>query len=375
MDTYPASFYDGESAGRREVSVRLSPDALDILDGGGKVVAHWPYGELRRISRDQRDALRLSRRGERFQRLVIHEVGVEGLLFGYAPHLIPRPLFHRSRLKFVAIWAAGVGALVLLLAHGVPLIASGVASIVSPAWEKEVGERMAEQIVRTFHDPFNFGSLDGGLPLCRDEPGHTVLEDLAARLAQGVGSPHDFEIWVADTEIPIINAFAAPGGYIVIFKGLIDFVESGDELAGVLAHEMGHVNRRHPTERWVQFIALGVVSNALVGGSGAGAATARTAELMVMLSYSRNSESEADAAALDMMNAAGVSGRGLADFFERMNALLELTEVHEGVEQIARYFTSHPPSAERSAIIGSLSTASGAAMPEADWQAVKAICG
>jgi hypothetical protein len=281
MDSYPASFYDGESAGRREVSVRLSPDALDILDDGGRVVARWPYEELRRISRDQRDALRLGRRGERFQRLVIRETGAQTPLFGYAPHLIPRPLFHPSRLKFVAIWAAGVGALVLLLAHGVPLIASGIASIVSPAWEKEVGERMAEQIVRTFHDPFTFGSLGGGLPLCWGEPGHTVLEDLAARLARGVGSPHDFEIWVADTEMPIINAFAAPGGYIVIFKGLVDFAESGDELAGVLAHEMGHVNRRHPTERWVQFITLGAVSDALVGGSGAGAATARTAELMI----------------------------------------------------------------------------------------------
>ncbi len=131
-----------------------------------------------------------------------------------------------------------------------------------------------------------------------------------------------------------VNAFAAPGGHVVVLSGLIDEAKSGDEVAGVLAHEIAHVIHRHPMESLVRAMGLAVLAEALSGDGLGGTA----AMLLAVTAYSR--EAEADATAVALLEAAGYDPLGLTDFFGRMAD----EEKRSGAGLIPSYLSTHPPS-------------------------------
>ena len=133
-------------------------------------------------------------------------------------------------------------------------------------------------------------------------------------LPAGMPTP---EISVIDSDT--VNAFAAPGGQIGIFRGLIDEARSPAELAGVLAHEMGHVIKRHPSEAMVRSAGYSILVAALVGDtSSAMQIAARTGETLLNLAHSRSAEAEADRTAELMLNRAGYDSSGLDTFLTRI---------------------------------------------------------
>jgi len=94
-----------------------------------------------------------------------------------------------------------------------------------------------------------------------------------------------------------VNAMACPGGFVYVFKGLIDYMPSDDELAGVLGHEIGHVVKRHTVHQVEKQLALSlltIIAGAAAGDPGAGLALATTASQALMAGYSRADEREAD---------------------------------------------------------------------------------
>ena len=129
------------------------------------------------------------------------------------------------------------------------------------------------------------------------------------------GSVHNYRWFIA--ERPEVNAFAAPGGVVVVFRGLIDAVASPEELAGVLAHEVAHAELRHSLQGLVKSLGLRALMSIALGGA-ADSMLADAATRMTELRFSRDAEREADANGLQRLVTARISPEGMVRFYERL---------------------------------------------------------
>ena len=183
---------------------------------------------------------------------------------------------------------------------------------------------------------------------------------VAAAIELEDGDALDIKVRVAN--IKHNNAFAMLGGRIVILNGLLFDARSPDGAAGVLAHEIGHVMRQHPSRTLLRGIGLGLVFDLFLGGS----RTAGFGQTLLSTSYSRDAERDADAIALAILDGAGVSVAGLAEFLDRLN------DGGAGPD----WLSTHPDSKNRAALIrahqGPKNTTP--ALTQADWRALNGIC-
>ncbi len=158
-----------------------------------------------------------------------------------------------------------------------------------------------------------------------------------------------FTFTVLDT--PIVNAFALPGGYIYITRGLLALAENEAEIAGVLAHEIGHVTARHSAERYGNTVAAGVATTllgVLVGGPVAQAAGGAAG--MALQSYSRDQEFEADMLGVRYLSRAGYDPKGMSSFLSKLQAHSRLEAELRGKPGEADKFDimqTHPRTADR----------------------------
>lgn len=147
-----------------------------------------------------------------------------------------------------------------------------------------------------------------------------------------------------------LNAFAIPGGYVFVFTGLLMNLDSEDEFAGVLAHELAHVTQRHVAQRMerAQFFTIGALLAAIAGiavGGPAGAAailTAQGASQSAMLNYSRLDESESDNLGLQYLTKAGYSPWGMVGAFKILRQKNWLSGVG-----VPTYLSTHPAIGDR----------------------------
>ena len=171
---------------------------------------------------------------------------------------------------------------------------------------------------------------------------------------------------------PEVNAFAAPGGRVAILSGLLESASGPDEVAAVLAHELGHVAHRDGLRAVLrQAGTQGLLT--LFAGDLAGGSLAGLTQMALAASYSREMEVEADAFAHDMLTDAGLPTTALASFFRRLQR-----EQGEPGEGMARHFASHPNFTARiEAALTADQRRGGAwrpALEDADWIALKEIC-
>ena len=150
---------------------------------------------------------------------------------------------------------------------------------------------------------------------------------------------------VVDTEV--VNAFALPGGWLYINRGLIAAAENESELAGVVGHEIGHVVGRHGARQITKAFGLQMLLELAVGEkpSAARQIAGQFAEVgagLTLLKYGREAEREADRFAVEETYAAGIDPEGMATFFEKLMAMH--ASEPKGVEV---WFSTHPPSRER----------------------------
>jgi predicted Zn-dependent protease len=204
---------------------------------------------------------------------------------------------------------------------------------------------------------------------CRDAAAQSRIQPVVDRLSTAAG--RKFIIVYVDQEI--VNAFAAPGGYIVVFRGLIEQTRTPEEFAGVLAHEMQHVLLKHSTRAIArEFSGRALLSLMSVDASGTPAAIQGAARL-ANLSYQREDEESADRAALTLLARAHVAPDGLIVFLRRMT-----TEASEGAGAM-KYLSTHPAMAERIAALEAESKKVGVAasplMSVDEWGRAQRVCG
>lgn len=213
------------------------------------------------------------------------------------------------------------------------LVVPACASMVSTQQEVQMGLQAAEQI-------------EAEIPVIEDPVVDRYVTALGARLLRGAGDTRDvpYQFRVVDT--PQVNAFAIPGGFIYVTRGLIEQARTMSELAGPMAHEIAHVEHRHSVEQLARmqqtelgatlaYVLLGRTPGEVdqaVLGLGAGAYFA---------SYSRDHEREADASAIEYMTRAGIDPNGLMSFFQT----LAESEGERGL--LDRWFATHPMTEDR----------------------------
>jgi Zn-dependent protease with chaperone function len=365
MAPYSGSFNDGRSAARQEVSVRLDLSGLRILGPDGREVARWPYEALRLLDEDLGTrSLRLKCGEEGAARLTLADRRLLADLAAYAPQLARTRRGHPGLLRALGLGALGLFVFLALVWVVVPRMAEWTAGLIPVSWEEALGERAMEQTLEVL------SALGEGRPRsCAGPAGQAALERLSARVAAAMDTtadaPYRFQVSVLDFKMA--NAFALPGGRIVFFGELIGQAESPDEVAGVLAHEMGHVSRRHGTQALLRSLGLEVLFGLLLGDLGEGLFGSLGAA-MLSLSYTREAEAEADALALDVLEGAGIRADGLAAFFER------LAETDRELPAALKLLSTHPSHEARARLFADAAGQGGPAMSAADWAALQGIC-
>jgi len=216
----------------------------------------------------------------------------------------------------------------LLLAGGLLLLNLGVDRAVDAipiAWEEGLGEVVVQ------------GNSQGSelIDPRLVDPVKTIVDRIAAAEP---GQPYTLTLHIVEN--PQVNAFAAPGGHIVVFTGLLEKTQRPEELAGVLAHEFQHVFRRHGLRNMVHSVKWQVLASLLVGDVGAvQQVVLGHAPQFLTLAYGRGLEEEADIEGAKLLVAAGIDPLGLVDFFK-------ILQSNEAVS-IPEVISSHPDTASR----------------------------
>lgn len=212
----------------------------------------------------------------------------------------PRRIALEVGIVVLLIVALGVGA-----TWGGGALASALTPFVSTGVDQAIGASAAKQLSVTGEE-------------CPNPAARAYVEGLAGPLLDAAGElPFEFEFRVADD--PAVNAFALPGGFVTVNRGLLEAAETGEEVAGVLAHEIQHALLRHGTRRVLRQVGGRSLLWLLTGGSDVHV-LAQSVGYLTELDYDREQESEADTKGLELLVRAGIDPRGLASFFERLRA-------------------------------------------------------
>lgn len=341
-------FYDGQSTRPYAVDVLLSADVLILHGETGAELASWPLNIIRMVERGGRDSPGLFTLDAMPQvRLAIDDTILSAALAS-------RVSRRRQSLSLRARLFAGMGAaLVVLIAAAilVPPLTALLGRLIPLETERAVGRYVVN-------------SLAWNAPLCQEAPGKAALDKLVARLQAAAPTPHPLRVEVrarAD-----VNAFAAPGGYIILMQGALKDATSPDEIAAVLAHEMAHVIHGDPADQMVRVAGLSLISQLLGNG---GAMTV----FGLGFAYSREVERRADRTGVIVLNDARVPVRGMAVFFERLAQ-------EERSALLPSYLSTHPSTEERiqtarAAVAADPHTAADLPLTPIEWASLKSICG
>ena len=203
----------------------------------------------------------------------------------------------------------------------------------------------------------------GPLPKIEGTAANLAVEQIGARLVAAAPTPYRYRFFVGKDDS--VNAFAMPAGYIVVNAGLIKQAKSAEELAGVLAHEIAHVEQRHAVRGIVQslgFTALWLTLTGDIGTSVAGVGVRQLAGLH----FSREQETAADDGGFARLRAAGISPHGMVSFFST------LQQKGDAIPESMTLLSSHPSSAERSERLQKMLQGLPPVAPlEIDWKAVQ----
>jgi Zn-dependent protease with chaperone function len=363
----PAVYFNGVTSRRHDVTVETAATSLRIIDDNqASVVDEWNYADLRGRSAPA-GILRLGRRGEEaLARLVVRDAALTAAIEERAPSLDRGGAADRAlRRRVVVLSLAAIASLVLTAVFGMPVLADRITPLVPLGVEKKFGEAIDKQI-RPLLDTGERGAAfrcGGG---ASGAAGRRSLDKLVRRLDVAASSPYHPRVDVVRRKQA--NAFALPGGHVYVFEGLLAKSQTPDELAGVIAHEIGHVVHRDGTRAVLQSAGLSFLFGMLLGDFVGGGAVVIAAKTVLSSSYSRHAEAAADAYSVQLMQKVDGDPKALGAILSRIASANE----EEGFELLR----DHPDTKDRIAAINKV-TVDDPPKPlltGAEWKALKAIC-
>ena len=347
----PVACFDGRQSTAHPVRLVLTGGRLHVL-GEQIALDH----EARRLTWPERQ-----RHGPRVMLLPggVQLQCTDGAAWDHwaARHRLDRSLAVRLQQS----WRGAVAALLLCLAvlgigytHGLPAAASGVLWLLPMSVDDQVGEAALNEINSRWLAPSR-------VPEAQQTRLRDSLAQALQRQARTSGEPTP--VWQLhfrrsrDDKVPGANAFALPGGAIIVTDELVELLKDREDvLLGVLAHEMGHLRHRHGMRQVVQSGLLGAIGGVLLGD--VSSVLGSVPVLLGHLAYTRAFERQADDEAIALLQAGGVSPAVMTVLFERLQASTKDKDQDQDQDHdiLSIAFASHPPDAERIARFQAAST-------------------
>ncbi|MEH6547059.1 MAG: M48 family metalloprotease, partial [Sneathiella sp.] len=249
MTTILARFFDGKTAKAQSVSVEIVNDALRIVSDAGAPLGIWNLASLRDENAGPSSGeLRLSVSGNDAARLIVDNPDFIREIKARCSRL------HKARppmsgwWKPYLFWGGGaIASIILIFTVVLPVLTTQIAWIIPDQLREDIGEQSKNFLIDTIASKQN---STAEAIICRDPQGEReivkVLQTLNASSGEEVQN-----LQVTVLKSPMANAFALPGGKILVFSGLLDLADDANGFSGVLAHELAHAKFRHPMKSFV----------------------------------------------------------------------------------------------------------------------------
>lgn len=343
-------YFDGRTAVSRSVELSVEGDVLRI-EHNGNVIARWPIDNLFRD--DTHSVAAVIGCGTGDERVEV--LDPEFLKYLKLDTKVWNWYYLQRYKWYIVAYGAVVLGLGIMTLLNTRLITRYFANKVSPEQEHSLAQKLILSSKMEFCalTPSQQNSFDKILT-------RLYTHDPKARNHSEIGF----------VENPVENAFTFPGGYIFIYSGLLKQMQSPEELAGVLAHEIEHVEKRHVMEALSKAMLFTVMLNLTAGdASSLMLVDPSTAAQIFGLKLSREMESEADDGALLRLSHAQISPKGMADFFERL-------EKKDHLGKTFAFLSTHPVSEERVNRFKAqeMSKTEPELLSEEEWKDLKAAC-
>jgi predicted Zn-dependent protease len=234
-------------------------------------------------------------------------------------------------LRLTLYFAAGCVVALWLGSLAMSMMARAVVARIPMEWEQKIGDREIEKLQKRGN-------------LLDDSNSVAQLAALASPLIQVLpAGRRDWKFYIANDPAP--NAFALPGGHVVVSTGLLEIADQPEELLGVLAHELAHQTKRHAMRRCLAAAGPVVIFGLFIhSNSGMGNLLAAGSGLMVYQGFSKDYEMEADATGWNYLVAANIDPRGMIRALQK----LEASQGAPGLRFLApEAFQSHPATEKR----------------------------
>ncbi len=330
MDDASPRYLDGVISRSRVVKLSLTGQSLLILDGNS-TLADWPY-----------------------ERVFVKEDWVHptGAILGYKDNLdaglsifrenefkqiqqrLPRrhqaSFIISTQYRYLLLMVAGAVAACILLFPAISYMASFLTYLVP----QNVEEKLGDQVVSQMEDEFKS---------CDDKVAIKHLQKISDRLVQATGQKNmtpDIHLFKSTTA----NAFSLPGHNIAVLSQFLNDAKSENEIAAVMAHEMGHMVKRDSLEAFVSMQGVNIIAG-LISSSGSFGGVAEFASFLQSMDYSRKKEFLADDYGAKLLLKAGYSPKGLASFLTRIEK--EESAVMGAAMKYVEFLSSHPDTKER----------------------------
>jgi Zn-dependent protease with chaperone function len=362
--SFEAKYYDGEKAAPYQVLVEIYRTNLHIKTPDNSLEKNWPYKEINILDQPvPPQPARLTTRKTPNARLYIEPEN-----WSHLKAKLPKSAFPSITLSTSWNYLIGYAGLSVIFILGTvlfgPKLFEYAGQMIPQNTEEKIGQLAIESSINN--------------PVCVAAKGQVSLEKIVHKLQQGMKRDIVFNVRVVSDD-ETLNAFAAPGGHLVIFSGILKKADSVDEVAGVLAHEMAHIEMNHPMKSLTRNLGISLTLQMMFGNTGTVSNTAKLAGIFNQLHYSRQDELEADLVGQNLLRKANIDPSGLELFFKRLKK--EETARNSGDEsdfpEFLAYFSTHPHTQTR---INKLKTNEISAtnykkaLNKKEWQALKDIC-
>jgi Zn-dependent protease with chaperone function len=350
-----AIFFDGMSSRKRNVTLRLTDNGVDIVEDGLDV-AHWAYKDLQQADGPP-SVLRLaSMSATPLARLEVHDPALRRDVLARCGSLAGRTVAGGAQIGRIVAWSlAAIVSIVLVTVYGIPMLAERLTPLIPASFEARMGDAGEKQVKLIFGDR-----------VCTQPDGKAAFTKLVDTLVRAGDLRTQLQSEVLASSFA--NAFALAGGRIYVLDGLLQRANTVDELAGVLAHELGHVAHRDHVRAMIHNGGTSFLIGLLFGDVTGSSAAIFTTQSLFTSSYSRDAEASADTFAVNVMHKLGRSPKPLGEFLLRITG----AEKGRGMSILA----SHPlTEARREAMTAADRPNTGPELlTPSEWRALKGVC-
>lgn len=301
---YPGKYYNDQTSALIPVSITLFETYLEFKTVGGtrNTKYYWNFSDLKflEINKNSAKLIHSTEGGLEIQDAEF--INAFRKLYSHTRSSSLHSMVLRGGTKIAFLVAGLVFSLIIVGYFFVlPRVAESIAYHLPKSIDREIGQTAKAAMNETI-----------------DTTGSKLLTKFASNINWNSADPLQFSVVKSD----VVNAYALPGGYIVVYSDLLKKIKTKEELAALLAHEVSHVNNRHSIRKLCKDLSTSILVNAMLGNvSGASGALYSNASSVYNLRYSREYEKEADVEGLALLRKNHLDQNGMLDLMKTLSTI------------------------------------------------------